>query len=444
MSLHAWLLRPSSKDVFIALRKTQYASADQLKEFRTRQLIRIVWHAYVNVPYYRNAMNRAGVMPEEIKTLDDIRKLPLLSKDDLAQNVHYAMFSRDSNWKTTQKIVTSGSTGRPSISYGEQSQLEIRAGSTLRAAEWTGWRIGDRQMRLWHQTLGMSWTQSIREKIDALLLRRRFIPAFEMTEDSLNEFIRSIESFKPVLIDGYAESLNLIASFLRAGKSIRHQPKGVISSAQMLTSQTRHEIETALATTVFDKYGAREFSGIAYECEEGSKHVMDDSYILELLKAGVPASVGDTGEVVITDLNNFAVPMIRYRIGDLAVQPKRANCPCGRSMSLIGKIEGRTQALVHCANGRWMGGAFFLHFFKDYESQISYFQVVQKVRGAFDLLVVKNNNWNPIAWQRVIEELKGYVGGTDIKVRFVREIPMLKTGKRTPVTSKVPFDFQNQ
>ncbi len=444
MPLHAWLLRPSSKEVFIALRKTQYASADQLNDFRTRQLIRIVWHAYVNVPYYRDAMNKAGVMPEEIETLDDIRKLPLLSKDDLAKNVHFAMFARNSNWKTTHKIVTSGSTGRPSISYGEQSQLEIRAGSTLRAAEWTGWRIGDRQMRLWHQTLGMSWTQSMREKFDAWLLRRRFVPAFEMTEESLTGLIKSIESFKPVLIDGYAESLNLISSFLRAGRSIEHQPKGIISSAQMLTTQTRQEIETALGTRVFDKYGAREFSGIAYECEKGSRHVMDESYVLELLKEGMPASADETGEVVITDLNNFAVPMIRYRIGDLAVQPKRANCPCGRSMSLIGKIEGRTQALVHCANGRWIPGAFFAHFFKDHESQISHFQVVQKVRGAFDLLVVKNNGWDPIAWQRAIEELKGYVGNTDIKVRFVREIPMLKTGKRTPVTSKVRFDFQNQ
>lgn len=443
MPLHAWLLRPSSRDVFIALRKTQYASAEQLEDFRTRQLKRLVWHAYVNVPYYREAMNAVGVTPDAVRSLDDIRKLPMLSKDDLAKNVEYEMFARNSDWKTIHKIVTSGSTGHPSISYGEQSQLEIRAGSTLRAAEWTGWRIGDRQMRLWHQTLGMSWTQAVREKIDAWLMRRRFIPAFEMTDESLTELVETIEKFKPVLMDGYAESLNYVASYLRSGKPIRHQPKGVMSSAQMLTSQTRNEIETALGTTVFDKYGAREFSGIAYECESGNQHVMDESYVLELLKAGEPVESGNTGEVIITDLNNFAVPMIRYRIGDLAEQPERTKCPCGRSMSLIGTIQGRTQALVHCANGRWIPGAFFAHFFKEYESQVSYFQVVQKVRAAFELLVVKNKHWDPIGWQKVLGDLKDYVGDTDITVRFVTEIPMLKTGKRTPVTSKVPFDFQN-
>jgi len=111
---------------------------------------------------------------------------------------------------------------------------------------------------------------------------------------------------------------------------------------------------------------------------------------------------------------------------------------------MIGKIEGRTQALVHCANGRWIPGTFFAHFFKEHESQISYFQVVQKVRASFDLLVVKNKGWDPVGWQHVLDELKDYVGDTDIKVKFVSEIPLLKTGKRTPVKSKVRFDFQNQ
>ena len=443
MPLHAWLLRASSKEVFIALRKTQYATAEQLSEFRTQQLKRLVWHAYVNVPYYRDVMDKSGVTPEEIRSLDDIRKLPFLSKDDLAQNVHYGMFARNAEWKTIHKIVTSGSTGHPSVSYGEQAQLEIRAGSTLRAAEWTGWRIGDRQMRLWHQTLGMSWSQAVREKLDAWLMRRRFVPAFELTDESLAVLIRSIEKLKPVLMDGYAESLNYVASYLRAGHPMTHRPRGVMSSAQMLTDQTRQQIKSALGTRVFDKYGAREFSGIAYECEAGTQHVMDDSYVLELLSQGEPTAAGETGEVVITDLNNFAVPMIRYRIGDLAEQTDGTDCLCGRAMSTLGKIQGRTQALVHCANGRWIPGTFFAHFFKEYENLILFFQVVQKVRGAFDLLVVKNKNWDPIGWQHVLDDLKDYVGDTDIHVRFVSEIPLLKTGKRTPVTSKVRFDFQD-
>lgn len=442
MPLHAWLLRRSSRDLFIALRKTQFAASQQVEEFQFRQLQRLVWHAYVNVPYYRYALQAAGVVPDDIRELTDIEKLPLLSKDDVADNVHYGMFAKNPAWKKLHRIVTSGSTGRPSTSYGEQTQLEIRHGSTLRAAEWTGWRIGDKQMRLWHQTLGMSWSQSVREHMDAWLLRRKFIPAFELTPEALNNLIRDIEEYRPVLLDGYAESLNFLATYTNTGREIAHQPHAIMSSAQMLTTQTRDQIETTMGCKVYDKYGAREFSGIAYECAYGSKHAVSDSYILEVLSNNAVTPVGETGEVVITDLNNFAVPMIRYRIGDLALQVENAPCACGRAFRQLGPIQGRTQALVHCANGRWIPGTFFAHFFKEYESDVQFFQVIQEVSGAFDLLVVKNEAWSEAGWNRMLVDLRDYVGETEIRVSFVEEIPLLKTGKRTPVISKVKFDFQ--
>lgn len=442
MPLHAWLLRSSSKQVFLALRKTQFAGSEELAEFQLSQLQRLVWHAYVNVPYYRNAFKKIGLVPQEIRDLEDLTKLPLLSKDDVAANVHYGLFEEQPNWRTLHKIVTSGSTGRPSTSYAEQAQLEIRQGSTLRSAEWTGWRIGDRQMRLWHQTLGMSSVQAFKEKFDAFLLRRKFIPAFELTEEALSGLVQEIETFKPVLMDGYAESLNFLASYTNAGHQISHKPKALMSSAQMLTTQTRDEIENAMGCKVYDKYGAREFSGIAYECGSGKKHVVADSYLVEILTNNQEADVDEIGEVVITDLNNFAVPMIRYRIGDLALQIPSNKCECGRSFKQIGPIQGRTQALVHCSNGRWIPGTFFAHFFKEYEDQVLFFQVIQEISGKFDLLIVKNNGWNTDGWDSVISDLREYIGDTTISVKFVEEIPLLKTGKRTPVVSKVKFDFQ--
>jgi phenylacetate-CoA ligase len=442
MPLHAWLLRSSSKQVFLALRKTQFVAKKELEKFQLRQLQKLVWHSYVNVPYYRSAMKKSGVFPEQIRQLSDIQLLPLLSKDDVASHIHYGLFSKNPIWKKLHKVVTSGSTGRPSTSYAEQAQLEIRHGSTLRSAEWTGWRIGDRQMRLWHQTLGMSRVQASKEKLDAWLLKRKFIPAFELTEKSLDQLVDQIEDYKPVLMDGYAESLNFLATYSNSGKTINHAPKAIMSSAQMLTSQTRDEIELAMSCKVYDKYGAREFSGIAYECDSSSKHVVGDSYIVEVLKDNKEVKAGKVGEVIITDLNNFAVPMIRYRIGDLALQADDNECSCGRRFKKLGPIQGRTQALVHCANGRWLPGTFFAHFFKEYENQVLFFQIVQEVSGKFDLLVVQNKEWSEEGWITVMRDLREYTGDTQITVSFVDEIPLLKTGKRTPVVSKVKFDYQ--
>jgi len=206
-------------------------------------------------------------------------------------------------------------------------------------------------------------------------------------------------------------------------------------------------IEGGLTTTVYDKYGAREFSGIAYQCGESpDHHVMDESYIVELLVNGRPAAPGEVGEVVITDLNNFSVPLIRYRIGDLATAVDDAPCPCGRGLSRIGRIQGRTQAIVYCGNGTWLPGTFFHHFFKDHEYAIRSFQVHQDRKGAFTLRIVQNNQFTDEAFDSILAELRHYVGGpseTEITVEFVDEIPLLRTGKHSPVVSTVREDFQS-
>src|SRR5204862_1742951 len=147
----------------------------------------------------------------------------------------------------------------------------------------TGWRFGDRQARLWHQTLGMTRVQVLRERIDALFLRRLFIPAFEMKASNLEEFVDRIRRHEPVLVDGYAESLSFLASYLREGGRSGFSPRAVMSSAQVLPENVRTIIEDGFHTKVFDKYGSREFSGIAYECGESDHHVMDESYLVELL-----------------------------------------------------------------------------------------------------------------------------------------------------------------
>lgn len=442
IKLHGWLLRPKTLEIFLSLRKVQHSTLNELDSYRNERLARLLWHAYVNVPYYRELFLRSNLTPADISTVDKLETFPLLSKTDVLNNIHFRMFDRGYIPSQLHKISTSGSTGSPSTTYAERTQLEVRHATTMRSAEWTGWRVGDRQMRLWHQTLGMSRSQAFREKFDALLIRRKFIPAFEMTEDRVRELTSKINRFKPVLIDGYAESLNFLANYFNGALAPSHKPKAVMSSAQMLTSQTRGQIESGLGAQVFDKYGAREFSGIAYECVEGVHHVMDDSYIVEVLRNGKRAKAGELGEVVITDLNNFAVPLIRYRIGDLAIAGKTGKCNCGSSFSQIGEIQGRTQALVFCANGRWLPGTFFAHFFKDYEHQVKFFQIVQSKKHEFSLKIVKADSWTAGGTQSMLEDLMEFVGETLVSIQYVDSIPLLKTGKRTPVVSSIKPDFQ--
>ena len=330
--------------------------------------------------------------------------------------------------------------------FVDQHQLEIRWASTLRAMEWTGYTFGDRQVRLWHQTIGMSWIQIIKEKIDAWFNRRMFIPAYEMTTGDLDEIFDKIRAHAPTLIDGYAESFHFLAQNLDKKKVEGINPKGIISSAQELTEESRIAIEKAFGCPVYDKYGSREFSGIAYECSEhDGHHVSAESYIVEILKDGKPAKPGEMGEIVITDLNNFCMPFIRYRIGDLAVASDNSKkCACGRGLPRIGKIMGRVQSIISCANGKYLPGTFFAHFFKDYSHLVRHYQVVQEKDEEFTLKIVQGGVFEQKQFDELILLLRKYVGtNTKIEIEFVDEIPLVRTGKRQGCISHVKRDYQS-
>lgn len=444
--LHKWMIRRRARSLYLELDQSQWLPVEELRKLQLQRLQRIIQHVYTHVPYYHDRMTAAGVRPDDINGLTHLARMPLLSKDDIRAHLYFDLFSDDHRKRDMHRISTSGSTGEPFTTYADRHQLEMRFATTLRALEWTGWRFGDRQARLWHQTLGMSRRQVIRERIDAFFMRRLFVPAFELTSENLERFVGQIRDHRPVLVDGYAESLNFLATYVRDGGSPGFSPVAMMSSAQALPDNVREDIERGFQTRVFDKYGSREFSGIAYQCAESrDHHVMDESYIVELLVDGRPALPGEVGEVVITDLHNFSLPLIRYRIGDLAMAVDQTEpCACGRGMSRIGRIEGRTQAIVHCGNGVWIPGTFFAHFFKDYEHLVRFFQIRQDTPGAFVLSIVKNRQFNDVGFNEMLDALRAYVGiETDVTVDFVDEIPLLRTGKRSPVVSSVRYDFQD-
>lgn len=447
MPLHAWLLTRRAELYYAELQKSQWLTLAEMRLLQEEKLRRLVRHAYHHVGYYRERMDALGLKPEDIETLDDLAKLPLLSKAEVRENLHFDLLSDNHDNDKILRIATSGSTGEPFVCYADQHQLEIRLASTLRAMEWTGWRFGDRQARLWHQTLGMSPSQVARERLDAWLLRRLFVPAFEMSEGAMAAFLGRLTSFHPVLIDGYAESFNYLASHLGSAKSRPSlRPRGIISSAQALPDESRRIIEDAFGARVFDKYGSREFSGIAYECDaHNGHHIMAESYIVEILKDGGKARPGEVGEVVITDLNNLCLPFIRYRVGDLAEAMDEAKaCACGRGLPRMGRIEGRVQSLVIGAKGRVLPGTFFSHLFKDYDYLVRQYQVVQEEREAIILKIVKGSRFASDLFEReILSVLRLYLGeGTRIEVQFVDLIPLVRTGKRQAVVSKLSLDFQ--
>jgi len=445
MPLHKWMITRRAGLYYQELKRSQWLSPAHMRELQERKLRRLVHHAYHHVGYYREAMDERSLKPADIASLGDLRSLPLLDKAQVRESLYFDLLSDNHDKRRILKVTTSGSTGEPFVCYADQHQLEIRWAATLRSLEWTGWRFGDRQARLWHQTIGMSWHQVARERIDAWLSRRIFIPAFEMSDRDVDEALRRLRRHQPALIDGYAECFNFLADYARERPLLGISPRGIVSSAQVLPDESRRQVEQAFQTRVFDKYGSREFSGLAYECEaHQGHHVVGESYIVEVLKDGQPAAPGEMGEVVVTDLNNLCMPFIRYRIGDLAVavDPEEP-CACGRGLPRLGRIEGRVQSMIVGARGHVVPGSLFPHLFKDYDFVIRQFQVLQEEPGAVRLKVVKASRFDERVFEEALGILRRYLGeGTRIDVEFVDHIPMVRTGKRQVSVSKVKFDFQ--
>lgn len=446
MPLHAWVLTRNVKTYYKELSRSQWFSRDKILMLQLDKLKNMVNHCYYHVDYYRMKFDDLGIKPDDIRTLDDLKRLPFLTKKDITENLHFNILSDNHDKKSMIKIVTSGSTGIPFVCYADRYQLEMRWAATLRSMEWTGYVFGDKCARLWHQTIGMSFTQIVKEYIDSFLSRRIFIPAYSISSNKINKYIEKLSKWNPVLVDGYAESFNFLAQYVSAGKSIKFKPKAIISSAQILPEQSRNIIEKSFDTKVYDKYGSREFSGIAYESSEKDIHlVVAENYIVEIIKDNKPALPGELGEIVITDLNNKCLPFLRYKIGDLAIalEPDRLS-KCGRGLPLIGKIEGRIQAIIIGTNKNFLPGTFFAHFFKEYAHCILQYQIIQNVIGEVDLKIIKGNRFTQNQFNSIINELRKHLG-SDMKINidFVTEIPMVRTGKHQGAISNLKIDFQN-
>jgi len=277
-------------------------------------------------------------------------------------------------------------------------------------------------------------------------MRRLFVPAFEFTPETIEQYVDRIRRFKPVLVDGYAESLNFLATYVRDGGNPGFSPRAMVSSAQMLPDNVRDLIEEAFQTRVFDKYGSREFSGIAYTCElSRDHHVMDESYVVELLTDGRPTEPGEVGEILVTDLNTFSVPLIRYRIGDLAVAVDESEpCACGRHFSRVGRIEGRTQAnrplrRRHLASRRTLPPLLQGTRIRDPATS-------RCTRKRPERSLSRSSRTASSARRRCVRSSRNWAIHRARRrastVEFVEEIPLVRTGKRSPVVSTVDEDFQ--
>jgi phenylacetate-CoA ligase len=265
-----------------------------------------------------------------------------------------------------------------------------------------------------------------------------------MDEVAIHQFVRDLIRTPPSLLFGHAHSLFLLASFINArcpNATIR--PNAIISTCMVLHDFERQAIEHAFACRVTNRYGCEEVSLIACECErhEGL-HVNADCVIVELInERGEPCPTGTPGRVVVTDLINRAMPMVRYEVGDMAIWSHRP-CSCGRTLPLLERIEGRVADYVVTASGTYISGISLTENFAVQIPGIAQLQIIQEAIDEFTFNIVRGYDFGQLSEETLTLLVQQRFGPTaQFTCRFVDRILPEPSGKFRFCISHVTKSF---
>lgn len=425
------------------LEKNQRLSKDELHDIQIRKLQKLMKHAYQNVPYYRAIFDKVNLKPEDITTFDDFRQFPFLSKQDIKKNKANLLAE---NYKGIDRVIdsTGGSTGELIEFEYSRDNYERRTASAIRGDEWSGWKLGERNTIIWgRHIVNETLIHRLKKSLDYTIKRFQYICSYNFSIDSIPKYIRMINKFKPALITSYTTPLYYIAKYIKDKGIACHSPKAIITSAEKLFDYQRSIIEYAFKARVFNRYGCTEVGFIAAECEKhNGMHINADNLIVEFVRNGKLVRPGEIGEIVITDLNNYLMPFIRYKIGDAGI-PCDDTCNCGIRLPLMKELEGRTVDIIVTPDGRYIPGQLF-QYMLDIVKGIEQFQVLQKEKHNIILKIVVNEDFQKNYLDILSDTLIQIIGKQiDLNIQIVDQIVPAKSGKYRYIMSEVPIDFEN-
>lgn len=423
-------------------RRTQYYAPESIRQWQWHALVQIVDHAYRTTDFYRRRFDDARFRPESLLHPHDLLAIPLLTKDNLRREQE-AMVSAAYRGHKLRHQRTSGSTGVSVEVLVDEPAMQIKRALTLRSNEWSGWQLGERAAAVWGNPEYLK--RGLRGQFRNLLLERtRSLDTLKMDVAAMRQFADSLRRHPPSLLFGHAHSLYLFSRFCGEDGGAGFVPKGIISSAMVLHSWERQGIEQVFRCPVTNRYGCEEVSLIACQCERhGGLHINADGIFLEVIRAdGSPCRPGEVGAIVVTDLLNRAMPMIRYRIGDMGALVERP-CSCGRGLPLLDRIEGRVADYVVTSAGELISGISLTENLATLVPGVAQLQIVQTAVDRFVFRIVRTADWGPPDEDR-LAALVAERFGNNVRYacEFVDRIPQEPSGKYRFCISKVPHPFK--
>ena len=429
---------PTYRRYISELEQSQWWTPDEVRELQQERLRVLIRHAYENVPYYRRVMVERKLKPHDIRTVDDLYKLPVLTKQDV--RLHWnELLARNIRAHRTTIGRTGGTTGVPLRFMLDKDRVTFDHALIDRHWSWAGYRPGDRVVLLRGFTLVPPDTDSKiywrRDWVD----NRIYLSGFHLSREIMPIYIEKLREWQPKFLAGYPSNLFTLARFMEQ-QNVRIPVEAVFTSSELLTPTERKVIERQFVCRVWDRYGTGERLVVGQQCEYGNYHQNAEFGILQVdSPRGEPAPVGSKGELIHTGLTNFSMPLIRYASEDIGYVVNE-RCPCGRGLPLMGSVQGRKDDVIVTADGRLMprAGLDQIHEFVDNMERC---QLVQERVGEVIVRVLPGPDFNQKDAAELVGQLNRRLGnGTKVKIELVDELPLTVTGKERFIVSRVNID----
>jgi phenylacetate-CoA ligase len=434
-----WREGKATDRILHGLEASERESPGAIARHQLTRLQALCAHAYDNVPFYRRRFEECGITPADIRSLDDLQRIPPLTKDDLRTS-RADLVATNFAAHELHSAATGGSTGEWTPFVRDNRCLDRKKALELRFDRWAGWEVGERIAYVWTAVQDFSGRPTLKARLrNALVDRRLMVYAGHLNEAAMADVLGSLRAFRPALIRAFPNPLSTIAEFAKATGVQGVRPKGIITVGEPIMDHQRSLIEEVFGCEVFNCYVSRECGNMAAECQSHvGLHVNAESLIMEFVDGGKPVAPGEAGEILITDLENRGMPFIRYRIGDMGV-PTAEPCPCGRTLPLMGVQAGRvSDFVVSPHDGTRVFGVTLCHYLIAEGPAVGQLQIVQESRDELLVRISKTVPGFETHFPRYREVLDRLFHGK-MKIRFevVDEIEHEKSGKYRFCINKV-------
>ena len=410
-------------DLRAELERSQYASAEEIRSRQLERLSGLLAFVAEHNPFYRERFASIGFEAGDLRSLDDLERLPLLTKDDIRSHAD-ALVSAGHRREEMFHKRTGGSTGVPVHLYWDRGAHRFKRAVVKRHDAWAGYALGVRLAALWGDTeKEYPWRERVYK---ALCERTVYLDTLKMDEAHMDAFVRRLRRARPPVLIGHAHSIYYFTRHLldRGVDDIGFE--SIISTAETLSPSERETVEARFGRIVFDRYGCEELSLIASECEaHDGLHVSAEGLLVEVLEGDADTP----GRVVVTDLVNRGMPFVRYEVGDMATVAE-GDCACGRGLPRLGRVFGRTTDILYAPDGRSISGVSILDTFVIHVPGIRQAQIVQDALDHVHFRVVRDEAFTEETERRLSQSVAEIFGPRmRYDVEYVEAIAPTARGK---------------